>query len=29
LINGGVLKYTTKNAIMHEIIAGIINSINI
>ena len=29
LINGGVVKYTTKNASMQEIIAGITNSINI
>jgi len=29
LINGGVVKYTTKNASMQEIIAEIINSINI
>jgi len=29
LINGGIVKYTTKNASMQEIIVGIINSINI
>tara|TARA_X000000368_G_C22377567_1_gene427534 strand:+ start:221 stop:346 length:126 start_codon:yes stop_codon:yes gene_type:complete len=29
LIKGGVVKYTTKNASKQEIIAGIINSINI
>jgi hypothetical protein len=28
LINGGVLTYTVKNAITHDTIAGIINSVN-